>query len=46
MPESDQLHRDKFKVLIYHGHIHIMPITKKIEDNENKNPHKIIIKKI
>ncbi len=47
MPESEQMNRDKFRIIIYHGHIHIMPISKKIEDNDNfnetKNADNIII---
>jgi len=50
MPESDQLNRDKFKFIIYHGHIHIFPIYEEIEDNENfnetQNPDKAFNSKI
>ncbi|MFX0000467.1 MAG: hypothetical protein ACFE9Q_08225 [Candidatus Hodarchaeota archaeon] len=35
MSEIDQLYRDKYRFIIYHGHIHILPIYEEIEDNDN-----------
>ena len=35
MPESGQINRDKFRFVIYHGHIHILPICEKIEDKDD-----------
>ncbi len=35
MPESDYLTKDKFKIIIYHGHIHLLSTNERIEDNDN-----------
>jgi len=35
MPESDHLTKDKFKIIIYHGHIHLLSTNEGIEDNDN-----------
>lgn len=35
MPESEQLNRDKYRFIIYHGHIHILSINEDPEDNDN-----------
>lgn len=49
MNESEQIPRDKFKIIIYHGHIHILPICKRIEDKDDikdiQDPENIIISK-
>jgi hypothetical protein len=50
MPESEQLNRDKYRIIIYHGHMHLMPINEKSKDTDNfgktQNPNNIIFKKI
>ncbi|MFW9826270.1 MAG: hypothetical protein ACFFEY_01475 [Candidatus Thorarchaeota archaeon] len=33
MSENDQFNKTKFKFVIYHGHIHFIPIS---EENEEK----------
>jgi hypothetical protein len=47
MPESEQLTKDKFKIFIYHGHIHILPICERIEEKDDikdiQDPKNIII---
>lgn len=36
MSKSDQFNKVKFKFVIYHGHIHIIPISEEnIEKDEN-----------
>ena len=35
MSEFDQLNKDKYRFIIYHGHIHILPICEELEDNDN-----------
>ncbi len=35
MPESNQLTKDKYRIIIYHGHIHLLSIYEEIEDNDN-----------
>lgn len=35
MPESNQLSKDKYRIIIYHGHIHLLSICEEIEDNDN-----------
>ena len=37
MPESEQLNRDKYKFIIYHGHIHVLSINEYNEDNDDLN---------
>ena len=37
MPESEQLNRDKYRFIIYHGHIHILSINEYTEDNDDLN---------
>lgn len=41
MPESNNTPNDKFRIIIYHGHIHLLSTYDKIEDYNNKNDHKI-----
>ncbi|MFX0004251.1 MAG: hypothetical protein ACFE9C_06170 [Candidatus Hodarchaeota archaeon] len=42
MTESDQLIKDRYRILIYHGHIHVFSIQEEIENrndiNETQNP--------
>jgi len=37
MTESEQLNRDKFKFIIYHGHIHVLSTNEENENNEDNN---------
>ncbi len=37
MPESEQLNRDKYRFIIYHGHIHVLSINEYNEDNDDLN---------
>jgi len=37
MPESEELNRDKYRVIIYHGHIHILSTYEEIEENDEIN---------
>ncbi|MFX0038322.1 MAG: hypothetical protein ACFFCY_03410 [Promethearchaeota archaeon] len=47
MAESDQLIEDKYRIIIYHGHIHIMPISGETDKNDNfkvdQNPNNTIL---
>ncbi|UCC19513.1 MAG: hypothetical protein JSV62_15655 [Promethearchaeota archaeon] len=40
MPESEELNRDKYRVIIYHGHIHILLKYEEIEENDDINEMK------
>ncbi|MFW9971066.1 MAG: hypothetical protein ACFFDF_12805 [Candidatus Odinarchaeota archaeon] len=33
MIESDQLINEKYRIIIYHGHIHVLSITEQTEDS-------------
>ena len=50
MPKSEELNREKYRFIIYHGHVHILPMCEEIEDNDNfnetQNPNKTFISKI
>jgi hypothetical protein len=35
MPESDNTPNEKFRVIIYHGHIHIFSTSKENKEKEN-----------
>ncbi|MFX0024531.1 MAG: hypothetical protein ACFE9S_19610 [Candidatus Hermodarchaeota archaeon] len=35
MPESDNSTKDKFRIVIYHGHIHLLSTYDELEDNDN-----------
>ena len=35
MPESDNAPNDKFRIVIYHGHIHLLSTYEEIEDNDD-----------
>jgi len=35
MPESDNTLNEKFRIVIYHGHIHLLSANEEIEDNDN-----------
>jgi hypothetical protein len=41
MTESEQLNRDKYRFIIYHGHIHILPINEYNEDDSDLMKRKI-----
>lgn len=34
MPESENISNDKFKIIIYHGHIHLLSKCNEIGDND------------
>jgi hypothetical protein len=35
MSEPEKLSKDKFRIIIYHGHIHLLSTSKDIDDSEN-----------
>ncbi len=35
MVEYDQLPKEKYKIIIYHGHIHILSLYEEREDKDN-----------
>jgi len=35
MAEYDQLSKEKYKIIIYHGHIHVLSLYEEHEDNDN-----------
>lgn len=37
MTESEQVKRDKYKFIIYHGHIHILSTNEYTEDHVDSN---------
>ena len=37
MPEPEQLNKDKYKFVIYHGHIHILSMNEYNEDNDDND---------
>ena len=40
MPESEELNEEKYRFIIYHGHIHIL-----VEQEENEDPDNLFEKK-
>ncbi|MFX0134090.1 MAG: hypothetical protein ACFFDN_10645 [Candidatus Hodarchaeota archaeon] len=41
MTESEQLNREKYRFIIYHGHIHLLPINENSRDNDDLIESKI-----
>ncbi|MFW9878021.1 MAG: hypothetical protein ACFFG0_33485 [Candidatus Thorarchaeota archaeon] len=37
MPKPEELKRDRYQIIIYHGHIHILSTHEEIEDNKDIN---------
>ena len=35
MPESNQSNKDNHRIIIYHGHIHVLSIDKENKDNDD-----------
>ncbi|MFW9988817.1 MAG: hypothetical protein ACFFC3_09195 [Candidatus Odinarchaeota archaeon] len=42
MPKSGEFNREKYKVIIYHGHIHILANKEELEDRVSSHNKKII----
>ena len=41
MPESEELNREKYRFIIYHGHIHILAKNEDFEEQDNLHDKKI-----
>lgn len=41
MPESEELNREKYRFIIYHGHIHILAKNEDSEEPDNIHNKKI-----
>lgn len=41
MPESEELNREKYRFIIYHGYIHILAKNEDYEDLDNLHDKKI-----
>lgn len=41
MPKSEELNKEKYRIIVYHGHIHILAKDEDYEDQDNLNDKRI-----